>query len=96
MEDIYQSEWFSGVQGHNCRIVLQVKGPITYEFLEYEDEKRDPFQWQGNLICGSSFSRMGMRCIEPPQSVIAELNAFMKTLPRGTKIMRNGTHLIQI
>ncbi|HZD43399.1 MAG TPA: hypothetical protein VE134_05005 [Methanomicrobiales archaeon] len=91
MGDIYQSDWFMGVKGQKSRIIFEEKGGIFYELLEYEDGKRDPFHWEGNLICGFYFTRMGMKCIPLPEPVIQHHHAFMKTLPRGTRVVRDAT-----
>lgn len=96
MTDVYQSPWFEGTKGNKCRIVFEEKGPIYYEFLDYEDGKRDTFQWRDNMICGFSFSRMGLKCIPLPMEIDQDVKAFVSTLPRGKKLMRNGSKLVQV
>jgi len=98
MADIYQSAWFAGVGGHQCRVVIEEKGPIYYEFLEYDDGKRDPFQWSDDqkLICGRGLTRMGSRCIDADPVLVQEIRMFLRSLPKGSKIVRNGTKVVQL
>jgi hypothetical protein len=96
MGDIYQSAWFRDARGEPCRIVYHEKGGLFYERLEYQDGRLDPFQWQGNLLCGFYHSKMGMRCIEVPQEILTDYRTFFSGLPRGTRIVRGTTTLVQI
>lgn len=91
MVDAWQSDWFSGVDGRTCRIVLEEKGVNLHELLEYEDRRRDRFQWQGTVITGFNFTRLGNRCIQVPQKVLDDMGSFVNTLEKGTIIIKNGT-----
>jgi hypothetical protein len=39
---------------------------------------------------------MGMRCTELPQEVLTDYRTFFSGLPRGTRIVRGTTTLVQI
>ncbi len=91
MGDQWQSDWFLGVGGQMCRIVYEEKGSILHEFLEYQDQRRDRFQWQGPIISGFNYTRMGNRCVEVPEHVMEEMNGFLNNLGKGSMIIRNGT-----
>jgi very-short-patch-repair endonuclease len=91
MVDRWQSDWFMGIGNQKCRIVYEEKGMNLHELLEYEDKRRDRFLWQGALIYGFTYTRLGNRCIQVPESVIREMNEFLNGLSKGVTIIRNGT-----
>lgn len=91
MVDVWQSDWFSGMSGQKCRIVYEEKGSTLHELLEYEDQRREKFQWQGSLIYGFNFTRLGNRCIQVPEGVFQDVMAFFNGLSKGTMVIRNGT-----
>jgi hypothetical protein len=89
--DRWQSGWFPGAGNQKCRIVYEEKGMNLHEMLEYEDQRRDRFLWQGALIYGFSHTRLGNRCVQVPDVVIQDMNDFLNELSRGVTIIRNGT-----
>jgi hypothetical protein len=91
MADTWQTEWFGKVGDHQCRIVFEEKGMNLYELLEFEDQRREGFLWQGNIIYGLSRTRLGNRCVQVPESIIQQINEFLQGLPRGMTVFRNGT-----
>jgi|GEM_PF-3171519 len=91
MVDVWQSDWFEGTDGKICRIVLEQKGANLHEFLEYEDKRRDRFLWEGSLIHGFNFTRLGNRVVQIPQKVLDDMGTFINSLEKGTIIIKNGT-----
>jgi very-short-patch-repair endonuclease len=91
MADRWQSDWFSSGGAQKCRIVYEEKGLNLHELLEYEDQRRDRFLWQGAFIYGFTYTRLGNRCVQVPDMVMREMNEFLNGLTRGVTIIRNGT-----
>ena len=91
MVDAWQSDWFPAVGNLKCRIVYEEKGITLHELLEFEDHRRDRFQWQGALIYGFTYTRLGNRCVQVPEPVIKDMNEFLNGLSKGVTIIRNGT-----
>jgi hypothetical protein len=88
--DVWQSGWFNGVNGQECRIIFEQRGENYLELIEYHDGERHRFEWLGeNLIRGMGFTRLGLRCMEIPLPTVNEVNTFVKSVPRGKKITRN-------
>lgn len=91
MVDAWQSGWFEGPGSRRCRIVYEEKGTLMHELLEYEDQHRERFRWEGDLIHGLNFTRLGNRCIAIPPEVMEEIEGFTASLPKGAGIVRNGS-----
>ncbi len=91
MVDRWQSDWFFAPGNLKCRIVFEEKGQNLHELLEYEDRRRDRFLWQGALIYGFTYTRLGNRCVQVPEPVIQGMNEFLNALTKGVTIIRNGT-----
>ena len=91
MVDRWRSDWFPAAGNQKCRIVYEEKGQNLHELLEYEDLRRDRFLWQGALIYGFTFTRLGNKCAQVPDAVIQNMNEFLNGLSKGTTIIRNGT-----
>ena len=91
MVDAWQSDWFPAIGNKKCRIVYEDKGMNLYELLEYEDQRRDGFLWQGHLIYGLSRTRLGNKCVSVPDSILQSMNKFLGVLPEEVTVIRNGT-----
>lgn len=90
MVDVWNSQWFNGIKGQNCRITYEQRGNNVLELLEYEDGERHRFEWQGDgLIRGMGFTRLGLHCLEIPSQVVKDVNDFVKTIPKGKTVTRN-------
>lgn len=93
MVDAWKTDWFTGVEGQPCRIVYEQKGSVLHEVIEYEDRRRDRFQWQGSLIYGLNYTRMGNRCVQVPDAIRKAVDEFLGGLEKGSSVIRNGTAL---